>query len=178
MTWDHRLTATDLVLVDAANQPVIGQEVQVKQLRHAFEFGCAGFEVSAASAAYQDLWLGLFDTATLPFYWGRFEPDQGMPLTDELLRSAAWFAERGTRLKGHPLVWHTVKPRWLDALALPEAERLLRARIRREVGAFAGLIDRHLIAEGILKRPLLGKAPNRLGGDNAVLGLGEIFYPG
>lgn len=141
MTWDHRLTATDLVLVDAANQPVIGQEVQVKQLRHAFEFGCAGFEVSAASAAYQDLWLGLFDTATLPFYWGRFEPDQGMPLTDELLRSAAWFAERGTRLKGHPLVWHTVKPRWLDALALPEAERLLRARIRREVGAFAGLID-------------------------------------
>jgi len=43
--------------------------------------------------------------------------------------------------------------------------------------AFAGLLDRHLIAEGIVKRPLLGPAPNRLGGDNAVLGLGEILFP-
>lgn len=43
--------------------------------------------------------------------------------------------------------------------------------------AFAGLLDRHLIAEGIVKRPLLGRAPQRFGGDNAVLGLGEILFP-
>ena len=43
--------------------------------------------------------------------------------------------------------------------------------------AFAGLLDRHLIAEGIINRPLLGRAPNRFGGDNAVLGLGEILFP-
>jgi len=43
--------------------------------------------------------------------------------------------------------------------------------------AFAGLLDRHLIAEGIVKRPLLGRAPRRLGGDNAVMGLGEILFP-
>jgi formylmethanofuran dehydrogenase subunit C len=43
--------------------------------------------------------------------------------------------------------------------------------------AFAGLLDRHLIAEGIVKRPLLRRAPNRYGGDNAVLGLGEILIP-
>jgi formylmethanofuran dehydrogenase subunit C len=42
---------------------------------------------------------------------------------------------------------------------------------------FAALLDRHLIADGILKRPLLGKAQRRLGGDNAVLGLGEIVFP-
>lgn len=41
---------------------------------------------------------------------------------------------------------------------------------------FAALIDRHLIAEGILKRPLLGTAPRRYGGDNAVMGLGEILF--
>ena len=40
---------------------------------------------------------------------------------------------------------------------------------------FAALIDRHLIAEGILKRPLLGNAPRRYGGDNAVSGKGEIL---
>ena len=43
--------------------------------------------------------------------------------------------------------------------------------------AFAGLLDRHLIVEGILKRPLLGRAPQRFGGDNAALGLGEILFP-
>ncbi|MGE0280555.1 MAG: formylmethanofuran dehydrogenase subunit C [Rhizobiaceae bacterium] len=43
--------------------------------------------------------------------------------------------------------------------------------------AFAGLLDRHLIAEGIVKRPLLERAPCRFGGDNAVLGLGEILFP-
>jgi GH35 family endo-1,4-beta-xylanase len=34
-----------------------------------------------------------------------------------------------------------VKPEWLDALPLGEAEELLRARIRREVRDFAGVID-------------------------------------
>lgn len=43
---------------------------------------------------------------------------------------------------------------------------------------FATLADRHLIAEGILRRPLLGKTPRRYGGDNAVLGLGELLFPG
>jgi formylmethanofuran dehydrogenase subunit C len=42
---------------------------------------------------------------------------------------------------------------------------------------FATLADRHLVAAGIVDRPLLGKAPRRYGGDNAVLGLGEILYP-
>ena len=43
--------------------------------------------------------------------------------------------------------------------------------------AFSSLIDRHLVAEGILRRPMLGRAPAKVGGDNAVLGLGEILYP-
>ncbi|MFI0849086.1 formylmethanofuran dehydrogenase subunit C [Mesorhizobium sp. IMUNJ 23232] len=43
--------------------------------------------------------------------------------------------------------------------------------------SFAAVLDRHLIAEGILRRPLLSKAPRKYGGDNAVLGLGEILFP-
>jgi formylmethanofuran dehydrogenase subunit C len=42
---------------------------------------------------------------------------------------------------------------------------------------FAALADRYLIAESILRRPLLGRTPRRYGGDNAVLGLGEILFP-
>jgi formylmethanofuran dehydrogenase subunit C len=43
--------------------------------------------------------------------------------------------------------------------------------------AFALLLDRHLIAEGILEQPLLGRAPRKFSGDNAVLGMGEILFP-
>ncbi len=42
---------------------------------------------------------------------------------------------------------------------------------------FSALLDRHLIAEGILKRQLFGREQRRFGGDNAVLGLGEIVFP-
>lgn len=41
---------------------------------------------------------------------------------------------------------------------------------------FAALVDRHLVAEGIVARPLLGTAPRKYGGDNAVLGKGEILF--
>ena len=50
-------------------------------------------------------------------------------------------------------------------------------RMRRAGQRLRRLLDRHLITEGILKRPLLGKAPRRFGGDNAVLGTGEILFP-
>jgi formylmethanofuran dehydrogenase subunit C len=42
---------------------------------------------------------------------------------------------------------------------------------------FAAIVDRYLIAQGIMQRPLLGQAPRKYGGDNAVSGLGEILYP-
>lgn len=42
---------------------------------------------------------------------------------------------------------------------------------------FATVIDRYLVREKILKHPLLGGSPQRYGGDNAVLGLGEILFP-
>jgi formylmethanofuran dehydrogenase subunit C len=41
---------------------------------------------------------------------------------------------------------------------------------------FAAVFDRHLLQENILERPLLGNAPGRFGGDNAVAGTGEILF--
>lgn len=43
--------------------------------------------------------------------------------------------------------------------------------------AFAALFDRYLVMEGILGLPLLGKAPRKYSGDNAVLGMGEVLFP-
>ncbi|QRM57567.1 formylmethanofuran dehydrogenase subunit C [Sinorhizobium sp. BG8] len=41
---------------------------------------------------------------------------------------------------------------------------------------FPALFDRYLLKEKILDRPLLGTRPSRYGGDNAVLGKGEIMF--
>ncbi|MGC4025979.1 MAG: formylmethanofuran dehydrogenase subunit C [Mesorhizobium sp.] len=41
--------------------------------------------------------------------------------------------------------------------------------------AFVGLLDRYLMDERIIATPVLSRAPRRWGGDNAVLGLGEIL---
>ena len=80
--------------------------------------------------AFANLFLNLFNTATLPFYWGGFEPARGHTDVRRLTAIAHWFAERGVAVKGHPLVWHTVQPAWLLELGLDEVERLQRARIR------------------------------------------------
>lgn len=42
--------------------------------------------------------------------------------------------------------------------------------------AFSSLFDRFLMREKIMNRPLLGDRPGRYGGDNAVLGKGEILF--
>jgi len=143
----HCTASADLVLITPSGEPLAHHDVVVEQIRHAFGFGNIGFDLIPHACGEADLsglaedWLGLFDTATLPFYWGDFEPERGRPATDRIHTAARWFTDRGVRLKGHPLVWHTVKAPWLDPLPTGEVERLVRARVEREVTGFAGLID-------------------------------------
>ncbi len=148
-TMPHRLGEVVVTLADEAGSPLADAEVVVRQRRHAFAFGNIGFDFiplangsgTTADAALAERWLELFNTATLPFYWDGFEPEPGAPRTAELLATVEWFRVRGVRLKGHPLVWHTLQPRWLLDLPLTEVESRLRTRVRREVSDFRGLID-------------------------------------
>jgi endo-1,4-beta-xylanase len=157
----HRTTSTTVTIVDAAGAPLAGREVTVEQTRHAFGFGNTGFDFvglangetdadaesalggakPAAAAILEPLWFGLFNHVTLPFYWRRFEPAEGHPDTDRLMAAAKYFAERGATIKGHPLLWHTLAPQWLMEMSDAEVEATIRARIRRDVTAFAGIID-------------------------------------
>ncbi|TFV66169.1 UNVERIFIED_ORG: 1,4-beta-xylanase [Bacillus sp. AZ43] len=137
--------------------PCSDTDVVVRQDRHELAFGNIGFDFVAppddgsgdvfggagreAAELLEDLWLDLFNTATLPFYWAGFEPVEGRPDTRRLQAAAAWFRDRGVAVKGHPLVWHTLAPDWLRAHSDDEVEESVRARIRREVTSFAGLVD-------------------------------------
>ena len=150
---------TTLTIRRPDGSPLRDADVVVEQRRHAVALGNIGFdfvglangEDSAADNVFGgadpqaaerlvDLWLDLFNTATLPFYWAGHEPVPGEPRTERLLTTAHWLRERGVALKGHPLVWHTLAPSWLDPLDDEAVEETLRARIRREVTAFSGLI--------------------------------------
>lgn len=148
----HRTGELIVTVTDADGTPRAGTEVVVEQRRHEFGFGNIGFDFfglangehdpdDVGTPELADLWLDVFNTATLPFYWGRFEPERGSPDTERLQRTAAWFRDRGVATKGHPLVWHTVQPDWLLGLDTDEVERLQRERIRREVQDFTGLVD-------------------------------------
>jgi endo-1,4-beta-xylanase len=147
----HRRADATVTLRGPDGAPLAGHDVVVRQTRHAFLFGCIGFDLmDLANGASQDpeydgrladAWFDVFNQTTLPFYWGTFEPERGAPRTEPLLGAARWFAERGVVVKGHPLVWHTVQPGWLLGLPDAEVERLQRERIRRDVAAFRGVID-------------------------------------
>ena len=157
----HRTTTTTVTIVDVAGAPLAGREVTVEQTRHAFGFGNIGFDLiglangdtdadpesviggatPAAAVILEPLWFGLYNHVTLPFYWRRFEAVEGHPDTDRMMAAARYFAERGVTIKGHPLLWHTLAPEWLMEMSDADAEATIRARIRREVTAFAGVVD-------------------------------------
>lgn len=163
MSVEHRRATAQVTVLDSAGAPHRDSDVTVEQRRHAFAFGNIGFDFiplangetardTAATATFggasvtglpelAELWLELFNTATLPFYWRGFEPTQGHPDTQRLLTTANWFAERGVAVKGHPLTWHTLAPEWLLDKPVEEIEKLQRERIRREMTDFAGVID-------------------------------------
>ncbi len=166
----HRIHEAVVTVLDARGEPLAGAEVTVEQTRHTFGFGNIGFdfiglangEGNEADERLAELYTGVFNTATLPFYWGRFEPRRGEPDTARLQRTARWFRDRGVALKGHPLVWHTVQPDWLLGLPLDEVERLQRERIRREVHDFDGLIDTWDAINEVVIMPVFDN------GDNAI----------
>ncbi|MDR1798454.1 MAG: endo-1,4-beta-xylanase [Bifidobacteriaceae bacterium] len=148
--YPHRLGAATVTVRTGDGAPLPGTVVTVAQTRHAFGFANIGFDfiplangenTSDNLQRRAELWLDLYNTATLPFYLRGFEPERGKPNTTRLKRTAEWFRDRGVALKGHPLVWHTEAPKWMLGLDMAEVEQLWRQRVRREVRDFAGLID-------------------------------------
>ena len=73
--------------------PVIGQPVQFEMTNHEFLWGSAiretipyvngqleGAEKEKIEERIE-IWSKLFNNTTYPFYWGRFEPEEGKPVT-------------------------------------------------------------------------------------------------
>ena len=113
----YRKGVLKISVLDASGRPVKNAVVRIQQTRHAFLFGCNVFGYSAsdhspAQKAYQDRFAALFNYATVPFYWGGFEPNPGQRDYDRIQAMTDWCLDHRITPKGHPLVWHTVWPGW------------------------------------------------------------------
>ncbi|MCS7301779.1 MAG: endo-1,4-beta-xylanase [Fimbriimonadales bacterium] len=142
----HRKADGTIRVVNAQGKPVRQQTVQVEMTRHAFLFGANIFPLfefdESQRETYGRRFRELLNYATLGFYWGAYEPEQGRKTGRELQqRIAQWCKQHGIATKGHPLVWHEVYPRW--ASNDPDAVKpMLQARVREIVREFRGLVDR------------------------------------
>jgi len=170
VTIGHRCATAVVTVVDQDGQPRAGLPVEVAQTSHDFLFGNILFDsvplmLGESEDEHRDRheldeWLNLFNFGTLPFYWRLFEPADGQPDTRRLRRAAEGFAELGIKLKGHPLTWHTLAPRWLMGRSLDDVETALRARISREVSTFAGVIDTWDAINEAVIMPVFTAEPN------------------
>ena len=134
-----------VVVRDADGKPVPGADVRVEMTRSEFLFGCNIYILNPANTqpwqiAYQKEFADLFNYATLPFYYGSFEPERGKPQYERLEAMARWCRDHGLERKGHPLVWHEVWPKWAPAAA-DEAIPLLRERVFAIIQHYRGLIN-------------------------------------
>ena len=102
----NRMADVTLKVLNRNKVPLAHQEVTIEQLRHKFLFGTAAFDlVPLTNGQYEgeareqaerraEKLTALFNAATLPFYWARFEPERGKPMTEETKRAAQWCRER------------------------------------------------------------------------------------
>lgn len=137
--------------IDLQGNPVCNKEVAYNQENHEFLFGSNAFEVSyfvqalgaeeAAKHPKVQKFLDIFNYATLPFYWGGFEKEEGKPNTEGLMKASKFLQERGVAVKGHPLCWHTACADWLLKYDDETIMQKQIDRIYREAGGFAGVID-------------------------------------
>jgi GH35 family endo-1,4-beta-xylanase len=141
----HRKADATVKVTGPDGAPLAGAEVRVEQLSHEFLFGCNIFPLfkykDEEHETYGREFGRLLNYATLPFYWGGYEPEPGKKGAAHCERLARWCGEHGIATKGHPLVWHEVYPKWAPAEP-DEARARLRERVTEIVGQFSGLIDR------------------------------------
>jgi GH35 family endo-1,4-beta-xylanase len=164
----HRTAQVTLTLTDATGKPLADTAVTVRQTAHQFLFGCNAFRIdprdpSPQQKAYQERFTALLNYATLPFYWGGYEKAEGQPEADRVRAMAEWCVAHDIRIKGHPLCWHQVDPKWLAGKSVDQVQALQLGRISREVGTFKdqGIYTWDVVNEAVVM-------PGYQGGQNPI----------
>ncbi|MBO4928135.1 MAG: endo-1,4-beta-xylanase [Clostridiales bacterium] len=169
MDISHRKVLKRVRFVDQAGNPLSNKSIRVKQTNHKFLFGCGAFDfkeyVDKGTEEYKqitDSWLEIFNYGTLPFYWGRYEPEEGKPDQELLMATAKYLQSKNVKVKGHPLCWHTVCADWLMKYDNETILRKQLERIDREVNGFKGVIDMWDVINEVVIMPIFDKYDNAM----------------
>ncbi|MBO5986212.1 MAG: endo-1,4-beta-xylanase [Lachnospiraceae bacterium] len=175
-TLSHRKATANLHLTKADGTSLANASVTVKQTSHQFLFGCGAFDSVALMHAQKrddekaiaflgdrmEKWTKLFNYGTLPFYWGRYEREEGQTMEAPTMAAAKWLKERGITAKGHPLCWHTACADWLMQYSNAEILKKQLQRIDRDVTAFKGVIDMWDVINEVVIMPNFDKYDNAI----------------
>ncbi|OXT09575.1 1,4-beta-xylanase [Thermoanaerobacterium thermosaccharolyticum] len=168
----HRKGIAKIKLVKKDGSPIKDAEVAVSQVKHKFLFGCGAFDsLPLANGELKEndkekiedrfeKFFDLFNYATIPFYWGRFEPEKGKPDTNRLKKASEWLVSKGCLVKGHPLCWHTVTAPWLLDMNNEDILKAQLSRIKREVSDFKGLVNIWDVINEVVIMPIFDKYDN------------------
>ena len=170
---DHRKESIRLRILNPDGTPAAGREVRIDQTGHEFLFGCGVFDAVALMKTGDpekkrfleerlDKWLALFNYGTLPFYWGRYEPEEGRTAEKETMAAARMLREKGVQVKGHPLCWHTACANWLLKYSNEEILHRQLERIHRDVTAFRGVINLWDVINEVMIMPEFDRYDNAI----------------
>lgn len=125
--------------------PVSSVDVEYELVEHDFFFGCNifAFNNSEDNQTYCNKFENLFNLATIPYYWGSYEPEEDeYPKDDWLDAVINWCDLKNITTKGHPLAWRNPAgyPAWLPD-DQDEVEELLKERIERILDLYEGRIN-------------------------------------
>jgi GH35 family endo-1,4-beta-xylanase len=168
---ENRTGEAEVIILKTDGSPLINEEVVIAQTNHKFLFGITGFDIVLANSESGeaekeqadrrvDKLTALFNYVTLPFYWGRFEPERGHPMTESMRKAAQWCMDHHLLVKGHPLCWHSLSADWLLPMGNSEILQAQIGRIQREVTGFRGLIDTWDVINEAVIMPIFDKYDN------------------
>jgi len=164
-TPEHRIGKSVVRVVDKNGNAVADKDLVLNQKSHQFLFGSGAFdflefEGKKADKDRQEKWLKLMNYGTLPFYWGRYEPEEGHPQYQQLKDASEILKANNITMKGHPLCWHTVCADWLLKYSDEVIMDKQLERINREVTAFKGTIDIWDVINEVVIMPIFDKYDN------------------
>jgi len=126
------LWAGELIAVERADQVIARRGA-----RPGFLFGCNAFQYPEYGERYAEQFQAVFNFATVPFYRGMVEREQGHPdysAPEKLLR---WLGRTDIICKGHPLIFLSDStPEWLRNLPYTRTKELCTRHVREAILRF------------------------------------------